>query len=683
MKIFQLFILCVLLITDISPQNKNENISLLKKNYNSLKTTEDKIEYYKKLASYYQRIKPDSTIYFASKAIELIKETKFDKLKADLFYSIGLAYNIQSNYEKAIENYKSSLALREKIKDNVGIGECYYRFGIINSILGNYKEALDYCIKAVDILEKENDKIALGYAYNYFAIVYYIIGDLKKAEEQMLKTLDYCSKVNNPLVYALAYEHLAILFIKKEDYKKATEYVNKSLQLRISNDDFAGIAGSYENLAIINRLKKNYSKAFEYYNKSIKIKSSTNSKRGLASSYLGIGLTYFNMGNYQKAIEFMNKSLMMRKELKDKRGITITYSQLSNVYSSMDNYKQALEYLKLSKSYSDSLINERNLKNIAEIKEKYEAQKKENQIAVLKFENEFFRTRTNYFLAIMFLLVGVLVLAYFAYRSKRKLNLLLTQQRDSVLIQKEELEKLNKTLNELIQSKEKIFSIIAHDLKSPFHGLLGASEILEKDFDSLSDQEKFKFIKSIRDLISSNYKLVENLLDWSRLKSGSLTFNPEEVNLYMELYNTISLLKPVANSKNIEIKYEIDNSINIALDKNMISTVLRNFISNAIKFTKPGGTIIVKSKEFEDKVEISIIDNGVGIEPEIINKLFTFDKNITRKGTANEKGTGLGLPLCKEMIEKHQGEIKVSSELGKGSIFTFTIKKFIYKPEPA
>ncbi len=684
MKIIYLLILCVLsIISSISPQNNNETISPLKDNYNTLKTTEDKIEYYKKLSSYYQRIKPDSTIYFASKAIELIKETKYDKYKADLFYSIGLAYNFQSNYEKAIENYKASFALREKIKDSVGIGECYYRFGIIKSIFGNYQEALDYCIRAVKILEKENDKIALGYAYNYLGIVYYIIGDFTKAEEQMLKTLDYCRKVNNPLLYSLAFEHLAILYIKKEDYKNATDYTNKSLELRLSANDMAGIAGSYENLAIINRMKKDYSKAFEYYNKSIKIKSDINSKRGLASSYLGIGLTYFKMGNYQKAIEFMNKSLKIRKELNDKRGIAINYSQLSNVYAEMNYYKRALEYLKLSKNYSDSLINERNLKNIEEIKQKYEAQKKEIEIAELKFENEFFRTRTNYLLAIMLLLLGITILAYFSYQSKHKLNSLLTQQRDSVLIQKEELEKLNKTLNELIQSKEKIFSIIAHDLKSPFHSLLGASEILVKDFDSLSDKEIFKFIKGIRDLITSNYKLVENLLDWSRLKSGSLTFNPEKVNLFMECYNIISLLNPIANSKNIELKYEIDNSINIAVDKNMISTVLRNFISNAIKFSNPGGIIIVKSKEFEDKVEISIIDNGVGIEPNIINKLFTFDKSITRIGTANEKGTGLGLLLCKEMIEKHQGEIKVSSELGKGSIFSFTIKKFISKPEPA
>jgi PAS domain S-box-containing protein len=241
----------------------------------------------------------------------------------------------------------------------------------------------------------------------------------------------------------------------------------------------------------------------------------------------------------------------------------------------------------------------------------------------------------------------------------------------------EEILQKNLELAELNATKDKFFSIIAHDLKSPFQGLLGYTQILSTEYSQLSEEEKISFIDRIEVLSQGTYKLLENLLEWSRMQTGQMIFSPEEFNILVELYPTLLLVKQAAQKKDIEFKYTIDNSIFINADMNMLSAIIRNLVYNAIKFTNPGGKIILNTLKHDNSVEFSVTDTGVGLENESLENLFQINKSISKKGTANERGTGLGLLLCKEMIEKHGGKIKVESEVGKGSTFSFTIPSLL------
>ncbi|MCU7494306.1 MAG: PAS domain S-box protein [Ignavibacteria bacterium] len=238
----------------------------------------------------------------------------------------------------------------------------------------------------------------------------------------------------------------------------------------------------------------------------------------------------------------------------------------------------------------------------------------------------------------------------------------------------EETRKMNLKLAESNATKDRFFSIIAHDLKSPFQGLLGYSEILSSEYNTLSEDEKLSFISTIEELSRNSYKLLENLLEWSRIQTGKMTANPEEFNLLIELYPTISLLKQTASNKNIWFNYKIDKSLVINADKNMLSSIIRNLVANSIKFTNPGGRITLSATKADGFTKFLVADTGIGMSEEIIDDLFKMGKSVSRRGTANEEGTGLGLLLCKEMVEKHGGRIWVESELGKGSSFSFTIK---------
>ena len=230
-------------------------------------------------------------------------------------------------------------------------------------------------------------------------------------------------------------------------------------------------------------------------------------------------------------------------------------------------------------------------------------------------------------------------------------------------------------LRELVATKDKFFSIIAHDLKSPFNSILGLSNLLveqiqEKNFDGIEE-----YARIIQKSSTTVFNLLMNLLEWARSQTGRMEFSREYIELGALINEVIELSNESAHQKSIKIIKELPRNLLVFADKAMINTILRNLISNAIKFTHPGGQIIVSAEKKLDELKISISDNGIGIKKEAIGKLFRIDENNIRMGTQNEIGTGLGLILCKEFIEKHRGKIWVESEIGKGSKFSFTIPK--------
>ena len=228
-------------------------------------------------------------------------------------------------------------------------------------------------------------------------------------------------------------------------------------------------------------------------------------------------------------------------------------------------------------------------------------------------------------------------------------------------------------LRELNASKDKLFSLISHDLKNPLQGLRGYIEILKNNLDYLGKEELIEIVDSLYTSSNNIYKLVENLLHWSRIQRGKIEYLPESFSLFQILELVIQLNKPVAEQKNISISNNVPCNYLCFADPNMVNTIVRNLISNAIKFTNKGGSIIADAKLEKNQIICSIKDNGVGILQENIDKIFKLDSQVTTQGTDNETGTGLGLVLCKELIEKNLGELWVESEVGIGTTFFFSL----------
>ena len=244
--------------------------------------------------------------------------------------------------------------------------------------------------------------------------------------------------------------------------------------------------------------------------------------------------------------------------------------------------------------------------------------------------------------------------------SKRK------QTEEEIKLKNDELQKLN-------ADKDIFMSILAHDLISPFNSILGYLDILANNLRKYEVDIIEKQIKIVNNTAQNAFYLLEDILMWARSQSGKLSFAPREFNFKISCDKVVEILKPNANNKNITINVIESEKIIVFADINMLNTILRNLISNAIKFTKNNGNIYINAKQNTTDVTISVSDNGIGIAPEILSKLFDITEKYSTKGTANEKGTGLGLLICKEFVEKHGGKLWVASELGKGSEFKFTL----------
>jgi len=235
-----------------------------------------------------------------------------------------------------------------------------------------------------------------------------------------------------------------------------------------------------------------------------------------------------------------------------------------------------------------------------------------------------------------------------------------------------ELRELNTQLKELIATKDKFFSIIAHDLKSPFNVILGFGELLIRNLEKKDYNKLGKFAENIQSASVQAYDLLINLLEWSRMQTGKLQFKPTKFNINDMIDSIVSLCKYNLAQKNIDIQVQVNPELTLYADQNMIHTILRNLLTNAIKFTNTNGTISIVVENLGFRTEICVIDNGVGMTEQQLNNLFRIDNNTTL-GTSQEKGTGLGLILCREFVERHGGTIHVKSTKGKGSEFIVSI----------
>ena len=277
--------------------------------------------------------------------------------------------------------------------------------------------------------------------------------------------------------------------------------------------------------------------------------------------------------------------------------------------------------------------------------------------------------------------IGVLVLQHYekenVYSESDVKFLTSIGNQIAIAIDRKKTEEEIKLKNELLQAinaeKDKFFSIIAHDLRGPLSAFVAATQIITDEIQTMSIEEIKDITDSMKTSATNIYSLLENLLEWSRLRRGGMDFVPEKLNLKKKTAECINVLNESARKKGIAIEITIPDELEILADSHMFETVIRNLVSNAIKFTPSGGKVNVTSSYNNNSVEIKISDSGIGMTPELKSKLFQINEKTSRPGTEGELSTGLGLLLCKEFIEKHNGKIWVESEVGKGSTFAFTI----------
>jgi len=665
-----LFCLCNNLFADSKPDSLQALIKT--------KTGIEKADALLSLAEYYQNVDPRKGLKVASEALSISEELNYARGKANSYANLGEMYINLSDFNTAMKYHRKALEIREASGDKHGTALSLNSVGGTFEHLAKYDEAMKYYYKAIANEEANSDTKELSVSYSLVATLHYILQDYPRALEYCTKALKIREELNDRNGMANSYELMGLINYDFKRLGESLKYHRLALNVKSQLNDRIGIAGSYQNIGMVYRLMEKYDLAISFFNKAIQLRVALGDKRGIAASLTSIGEVYNTQGEKQAALDHFLKAFKIRVEIKDKRGIVRSYFHLSNQYKTMGDYKKAFEYQMLYHTYKDSLERARTLQKLNTLDMQYQNEKKDKEIALLQKENVNQKLVRKSLVA-GFLFVTVIALGiFFAYRAKRKTNCLLEEKNREINIRQEELERLNEELKISNATKDKFFSIIAHDLRSPFFGFLGISEELAMNSANLSREEVSEYAGIINQSAKKIFNLVNNLLEWSLLQSGRIDPEFAELNIYDEVESIKDLFISSALNKSISIYNEVQSCQAAYADKKMVETVLRNLVSNAIKFTATGGRISVRSKSEGEHLEISVSDTGIGMEKEVIEKIFSIDSARSAKGTHGETGSGLGLILCRELIEKNGGKVSVESQLGKGTTFTFTLPSFRY-----
>ncbi len=611
------------------------------------------------------------SIEYGDKAIELAEKLEIDTLTMYTHRVVSETYAEWGQNIEALEHAQIALNILTEINhgdQNILLNNT----GDIYMELSDYENAYKLFQKSLS-MSKENGNQLME------AITMFNIGRVYKEQANYKMALEYINnskilsqKIDDVEGAAYCDHEMGLISHLKGDYNDAISYLLDAIALTDSLEIYQLSAQSKVKIADVYRGQKNYIKSLEYYHQSLKESQRIKDNIGIAEAYLGLGSLQLEMNAVESASESLYKGLGYAQNLSAKKLEHGFYEQLSVFHEIKNNKSEALLFYKKYKTLNDSVLNRDINIQVALMQTQFETEKKDKEIAQLnenkalqdsEMEKQGLQT-TRLIFGLGFLLVIVTVTVFIGI-NKRKANDMLRQQ-------KKEIEAKNQELNKLNKVKDKFFSIISHDLKSPFQSLSGVLELMS--YDALSDAEIKKLFKELKSKFDSANSLLENLLEWARMQIKETKFTPSEIQLHTTIEEELLVIKN-SNSKDVELQNNVEKLSLAYADMNMFKLMIRNLVSNAVKFTRHEGNVEIRSEDMGEFVCISIKDNGVGISKENQQKLFTEEDSFSTLGTAFEAGTGLGLHLCKEFIEMHGGKIWVESEEGKGSIFKFTLKK--------
>lgn len=632
--------------------------------------------------NFYQ-VNYDSCIRFYNLALETFTKLKDHKGLGLVYNGLAIKYYFDGNNDNSLKMYKKALAEFTAIKDNDGIGNALNNIALVYIEEGDYVPALDYLHQASFYYEKAKNTIQMANNANSIGSLYMRLFDYKNAEKYLKKALTFFEKLNNPLYLSMVHDNFGSFYHSIGNHSKALEHYFKGHQydLQAGNDYY--VAFSLDNIASVLKDQGKLDSALHYCNESIKKARAGEYYPILSSSLITLAYIQKELGKTDDAIKTGEEAAKLLSSLEIREKIKELAELLSELYAQKKNYKKAYEFQKLLKNTTDSLLNAEKIRTITGKEYEYNFAKKQREQDLAKKQQKLLhvaelshqKTIRNFWIAIAVVLSILMVLVYRNYHQKQKDNKLLNEKNEIINQSNLILNKQKVELTEANSTKDKFFSIIAHDLKNPLNAMIGFSDLLESNFDTLDPAVQKKYIRLINQSSNDLFKLLENLLQWSRLQTGSIAFNPSRFFLIDAVNPILSLLEASALKKNISIHNTIGKNIPVFGDYAMLTTILRNLLSNAIKFTPDYGSIYIECEETDNAVRIIIRDTGIGLNASELKKIFRTDVNFSKKGTSGEKGTGMGLILCKEFVEKNNGEIGVISKEGEGASFWFTMKK--------
>lgn len=605
-------------------------------------------------------------------AIKIAESKNLVRARVEGYRTQAEMFRVGGDFSSALKADNLSLEAGITSHDSLTIARGYNNVGHDYYDLGEYDEAYFYFTQSYKIAQAQRDSFIMAVAIHNVGRVFKELGQYDRALDHLRLSRKMSRHIADKAGEPYSLNEIGDVMLRKREYDSALSNLNVALResRKLGLHDLPPKAMS--NIAKIWMQKEDYTKALAYYDSTQQNYKTTNDEYGIAEVELGRGLVYMKLKKYDEAMAAVNRSVSLAQHLNARILEIQCFNQLSILWELKGDYKHSLEYFKRFKLLEDTLFSQDMQEKLLRDQIRFETESKDSQIAALSQDKarqndelkkqEFVR---NILVVVMALSAIILITVYRSGQRRRKINMLLLQHQEEMEKRSEELERLN-------QVKDKFFSIISHDLRSPINALSGMLDLLDKG--AVTQEELPSHVRELKTRFNHTRTLLNNLLDWTLLQMDKLNLQATRIDLGKIVDENIQLLGPI-QGKDIELVNQIQPSSIGFADSNTTNLVIRNLMTNAIKFTNDGGKVYITAREQGSEWLISVKDNGIGMKPEVLKILFDKTAPYTTRGTANEKGTGLGLILCKEFVEKNGGKIWVESEEGHGSTFWFTLPR--------
>lgn len=627
---------------------------------------------------------------------------------ASLHYMIGITYLETGQIKKAEESYASALNAQKRINDSLGVANTYVGIANFHKQVGNLDLGLTYLDSALYLYTALNRPSEIAIVRNSRANIFITRNNYPKALDEIQQALQYNESNGLEQKIAVNYHTIGTIYTELNEYEKAKEYYEKSIAIKEKLGMEGGVAMSLSNLAAIHLRQDNlvearkgfervrdiylklnhacqvvYSElnlgsihrqigqrdsAYYYQKKVIAGCEECGMVEVAVDAQVALGEMYLEDGNRQQAELLFLQAQQAARDAAIKRGELKATENLFQLYKTQGNLAEALSYLERSSTLKDSLYNEENNRELARVESQYAFDKekailnetfKRRQIEQeAALEKQIWIRNTVLAMALLVLLFGVASLFY--YLKIKQKNKLLEGQNLQITHQNTKLELLN-------HNNKKLLSLLAHDLRAPLGNLLGIFTLVK--LRSLSDEKIESLSRDIDFRVKSLLDFLDNVLNWSKYHFSGITPNKVKMNLDQVINETVDLLQPIAERKHLSIQTKLDSPFWIHADPAMLKVILRNILSNAIKFSNDHGSISICAERAEQELRIWVQDEGIGMTEDIKGKLFS-ETLASNPGTHNEMGAGMGLFLTNDFVKAHHGVIDVESEPGNGSRFT-------------
>ncbi len=530
-----------------------------------------------------------------------------------------------------------------------------------NYVLSNTIKSYEHSTKVIELADRLNDEQAKLFGQVHLGLTYLLQDKIRKSIEVFEEYLELALEMNDSISVSRAYLDLSICYDDSKSYDTALYYANKGIANSRSIGETYYLAMIYNRKGYIFSGKESADSAIFYHQKAVETMASDNQWEK-AFAYAGLAKAYALKEDFEESVAYGEKGLSLAKSINSKWEIKNVSEILTNAYTKKGDYKKALEYHVLFKAYHDSIYTEENEQKINALQLKEAQFEKEALIQENQLKDQILKQRESLILLLVLfaLVLTAFVIGLFVSIKKRK------KYQNRIAKQRDELDELN-------HSKDRIISILAHDMRSPIGSILNLLGLVKSN-PEMEKQAMEILVSEVYESTATVSNTLDQLLDWSISQFQRRKTNPQVVNPVLQVEEQLTFWKKTLNEKEIGIIHHKEHAADLWAEVQHVSIILRNFLSNAIKFSEQGGKIEIGYLQNKGMVGLYVKDHGVGMEEETLQNLFQ-SKKMTKPGTNKEKGTGIGLFLCNEYAEMNGGTIKALSKLNEGSMFELWLPK--------